>query len=429
MKHLIDIARHKVDQAEVYHTEDSSDSISFSDGKLDKADSTLSSGIALRIIKDGKVGLAHTRNLLDADTLLRQAMISAENGMEAGFRFPLTTDVFQPDTYSPSVETLSKKDLIDEGKRIIDYINARCDSQVNIGIGYGIGQSGLINSAGTALDQKGSGYGSSVQMIFPGTGSGLFHFVTDKQYRALDFEMIDEMIELFAISKNEIVPPTSVMPVIFMPMCMYALIWRLHSAINPANIHTAISPLCNRLGEKIISDKITLRQDPHADDMDNSCGFDSEGTPTRPYAYFDKGVFTTIPTDLNYAEKLKLEPTGNGVRDSVEGMPQSSIINPCLEPGIQSLQDMIASIDQGIIVHSVMGAHSGNILNGDFSVGVSAGFMIEKGVLTGRVKDCMLSGNVYDIFNRDLVIENKATNLGSRKSPAVLFDGISVAGK
>jgi len=429
MEHLIELAKRKVDDAEVYYTEESSDSISFTDGKLDKADSSLSSGIALRIIKDGRIGLAHTRNLLDADALLRQAMISADQGMEVKFRFPLTRDAYKTDTYSASTETLGKKDLIDEGKRMIEYIKARSDGQVNFSIGYGVGTNGLINSAGTALSHQASGYYSSVQLIFPGTGSGLYHFVVDKRRKAMEQEKIDEMIELFAISRNEIVPPTCAMPVIIMPMSMYALFWRLHSAINPINIHNGISPLCNRLGERIVSDKITLRQDPHASDMSDSCGFDSEGVPTRAYAYFDKGVFKAIPTDLNYAQKLNLEPTGNGKRDSIESMPQPNIINPCLEPGAKSLPDMIKSIDRGIIVHSVMGAHSGNILNGDFSVGVSTGFMIENGVLTGRVKDCMLSGNVYDVLNRVIDIEDRATNLGGRKACAVLLDGVSVAGK
>ncbi len=429
MEHLIDLAKQKVDQAEVYFTEESSDSISFSDGKLDKADSSLSSGIALRVIHDGKIGLAHTRNLLDADALLRQAMISAENGLEVKFRFPLTQDVTKTDTYSVSIESISKKDLINEGKRVIEYIKARSEGQVNFSTGFGIGTRGLINSTGTSLSHRTSSYYSSVEMIFPGTGSGLSHFVVDKQWKALDQEKIDEMLELFAISRNEIIPPTSVMPVIIMPMSIYALIWRLHSAINPVNIHAGISPLCNRLNERIISDKITLRQDPLAEDMTSSCGFDSEGTPTRQYAYFDKGVFQTIPTDLNYAQKLNVEPTGNCNRDSVESMPQPNIINPCLDPGVKSLQDMIRSIDQGIIVHSMMGAHSGNILNGDFSVGVSTGFMIQKGVLTGRVKDCMLSGNVYDVLNRVIDIEDRSTNLGGRKACAVMLDGVSVAGK
>jgi len=90
---------------------------------------------------------------------------------------------------------------------------------------------------------------------------------------------------------------------------------------------------------------------------------------------------------------------------------------------------MIAGIDEGIIVHSTMGAHSGNILNGDYSVGVSSGFMIKNGVITGRVKDCMLSGNAYETLNNVSEIESVCHNMGAQKMPAILFDGVSVTGK
>ena len=86
-------------------------------------------------------------------------------------------------------------------------------------------------------------------------------------------------------------------------------------------------------------------------------------------------------------------------------------------------------IKEGILAQFLMGAHSGNVLNGDYSVGVSTGFMIENGRITGRVKDCMLSGNVYETLSNVEAVENKALNLGIHKLPALLCKDVSVAGK
>lgn len=100
MEKLLKLASQAADQAEVYFNESSSDGVEFNDGKLEKADSSLSSGIALRVIKNGKMGLAYTRNLLDPEALVKQALTSAENGVEVSFRLPLTKDLPTLDTYN-----------------------------------------------------------------------------------------------------------------------------------------------------------------------------------------------------------------------------------------------------------------------------------------------------------------------------------------
>ena len=65
MEQLLKLAKASADQADIYWEEVSYDHIEFTDAKLEKADSSLSYALALRVIKDGKCGLAHTRNLLD----------------------------------------------------------------------------------------------------------------------------------------------------------------------------------------------------------------------------------------------------------------------------------------------------------------------------------------------------------------------------
>ncbi|MDD2332726.1 MAG: TldD/PmbA family protein [Candidatus Cloacimonetes bacterium] len=406
MDKLIKMALEQAEQAEVYYTEESSDGISFNDGKLDKADSSLSSGLSLRLIKDGKVGFAHTRNLLDPAKMVKQAMISQENGMEVKFSFPKPTPVRSFDSYDPSLENISKKDLIQKGQELISYVKARSDAQINLNIWYSTGKVQISNSQGTDLSRLESSFGVYAQMIFPGTGSGLVAFFMGPKPGWIPVSEIDEMIELFRISKEQVVPQTGKLPVIFQGSSVYALTWRLDEAIHPSNHYNKISPLCNRIGERIISDKLSYFQNPFDEEMAFCAGFDEEGTPTSKYHFFEKGVFKAIPTDLNYAQKLGLQPTGNGFRHSVETMPGARVINANLSTGDLSLKEMIAQIDNGLIVQSLMGAHSGNILNGDFSVGVASGFLIQGGKLVGRVKDCMLSGNVYDTLNNVVAIEN-----------------------
>ena len=429
MEKLLKLASQAADQAEVYFNESSSDGVEFNDGKLEKADSSLSSGIALRVIKNGKMGLAYTRNLLDPEALVKQALTSAENGVDVSFRLPLTKDLPTLDTYNTAIAELNKEQLLSRGMDVIDYIRSRVEGQVNLGIHYGWEKQGVLNSAGTYLQSRHSEFAIFTNMIFPGTGSGLIKYAVARGMTDIPREELDELIELFRLSATEIVPPTKRMPVIFTPFTLFALLSRFSAASSPASLYNKVSPLCDKLGQKIVSDKLSLYQDPLAADMLSTVAFDSEGTPTRKLDFIRNGVFAGYPTDLNYAAKLGVEPTGNGFRGGVGVLPSAQPVNVCVAPGDKSLPEMISGIDEGLIVHSLMGAHSGNVLNGDYSVGVSSGFLIRGGKITGRVKDCMLSGNAYETLSQIAAIENKSMNFGSHKLPSILCEDVSVAGK
>lgn len=429
MEKLLKLASLAADQAEVYYQEETVDSLAFSDGKLDNCDSALSSGIALRVIKNGKMGLAHTRNLLNREALVKQALLSAENGVEVDFLFPHTQDPPRLELYRPSIETISKENLIEKGNRIIDYVRARIEGQINVSFGYGTGSSGILNSAGTELSARFSGFSTQAMLVFPGTGSGLFTFKTGRDLLELQEADLDELIELFQLSQNEIVPPTKKLPVIFTPISLFALLSRFSAASSPVNIYNRVSPLCGKLGEQIVSEKLSLNREPFDLELGSAASFDDEGTPTRRLTLIDRGVFSAFPTDLNYAAKMNLEPNGCAVRQSVESLPMAHAGNLALAPGDASMAEMISGIKEGILVQFLMGAHSGNVLYGDYSVGVSTGFMVENGCITGRVKDCLLSGNAYETLSKVEAVENKALNLGSHKLPSLLCKDVSVAGK
>ena len=429
MEKLLALATAQADEAEVFFTEDSSDSIEFSDSKLDKADTSMSAGIALRVIKDGKIGLAHTRNLLDPEALVKQALQSASNGMEVAFHFPHTPTVPGLETFSPEVEKLQKEELIGRGNALIDYVNARTQGQFNLNYWYSLAQTGIMNSAGTKLSMKSTDFAVFGQLIFPGTGSGLYKYQLGRKPLDISHHEVDEMIELYKICETEVVPPTKAMPVIFTEQTLFALLSRFFTAAHPSYFYSKVSPLLDKFGEKIVSEKLSLWQDPYDPEMAHTSAFDGEGMPTKKYSFIENGIFQAIPLDLNYAAKLNMQPSGNGMRHSVENQPGAGPMNICMQKGNTSLKDMISGIDEGVIVYSLMGAHSGNILAGEYSVGVSSGLYIKNGKAVGRVKDCLISGNAYDTLSHIAAIENVSHNLGSHKLSAILCDNVSVAGK
>jgi PmbA protein len=84
-------------------------------------------------------------------------------------------------------------------------------------------------------------------------------------------------------------------------------------------------------------------------------------------------------------------------------------------------------MDRGIIVGGVLGAHSGNIPNGDFSIGLSPGLYVENGVIRGRVNEAMIAGNIYDLLKEIVAIEDTVYPTFSGTYPSILFDNVRVA--
>ena len=90
---------------------------------------------------------------------------------------------------------------------------------------------------------------------------------------------------------------------------------------------------------------------------------------------------------------------------------------------------MVSDMKDGLIVEELMGAEQGNILGGDFSGNVLLGFRVENGKIVGRVKNTMVSGNVYQLLKNVAAVGSDARWLGGLYVPSLYFPDISVASK
>jgi len=248
--------------------------------------------------------------------------------------------------------------------------------------------------------------------------------------------LLNYILDTYNKSLKEAFPKGGRMKVLFLPETMYTLIWRLKDGTNGKNIYEQVSPIKDKLGQKILSEKLNIVDEPLNDSIPNSRVFDDEGIPCQNLTLIEAGVLKNFYADLNYAQKLNVKPSGHGYKTNIS----SKIIPlPChltIKPGKKSLTELIKAMDKGIIVAGVMGAHSGNILNGDFSVGLSTGIYVENGEIVGRVKDAMVAGNIYEVMKNVIDIEDTVYPAHSAMYPAtmgmlpaVLFDDVSVATK
>jgi len=163
---------------------------------------------------------------------------------------------------------------------------------------------------------------------------------------------------------------------------------------------------------------------------------DDEGVACSDFKIIENGILKSFFYDLEYAKKLKTKPTGHGFRTSMWGgdpmtlKPRPSMLHVRFKPGDKSLTQLIESIDRGVIIEGALGAHSGNIPNGDYSIGASPGLYIEDGEIIGRVKDAMVSGNVYETLKDVIDVgDTLYTYYYGGRIPAILCDNVNVATK
>jgi PmbA protein len=109
-------------------------------------------------------------------------------------------------------------------------------------------------------------------------------------------------------------------------------------------------------------------------------------------------------------------------------MPSPSFSNLVVGTGDSSFDDMISSIKYGLYVCEFLGGGMSNMLAGDFSVNVELGYLIENGRVSGRVKDTMLTGNVYELLKSIDAIESRTHKKGSLYAPHILFRKASITG-
>ena len=84
-------------------------------------------------------------------------------------------------------------------------------------------------------------------------------------------------------------------------------------------------------------------------------------------------------------------------------------------------------MDNGLIVDQMLGGGGG--ISGDFSINIDLGYYVENGQVTGRIKDTMVSGNVYTALKHLIKLGGDAEWNGSCYTPSLIIDGLSCTGK
>ncbi len=400
---LLSELRSRAEQVEVVEVNSESTEVGFEANRLKSSQVEGTTGIAVRVVVDGRLGFAASSDASALDKLMTNALESAAYGDSVPIAFPKPQGAPEVRTYDQAIVDMPIPRLVDIGEEMIAYLREiEPDAQINATLERGVQHVSIRNQSGadvviersplSMLLEVSRVKGDDVLLTFDVQGTTVW----DDSYMGF-VRRIGEKLEL---AKRSATIRSGRMPVLFSPRGALVLGLPLMLGIDGKNVYTGVSPMRDKVGTRLFDRKLNLVDDATLDGKFGSAAYDDEGVAHRHNVVIEGGVLQGFLYDLKTAAQSGVESTGNASR-SLFRPPSPSPTNLVFAPGETPLSDMIAGIEEGLLVDSVLGLGQGNIISGAFSNSVSLAFKIEEGEIVGRVKDVSIAGNIYELL-RDI---------------------------
>lgn len=441
---LLETACRRVDGADAVWRREEQTAVAFESGRLKAAGVSEEAGVNLRVLSGGRVGVAGTTAAHpEPAALVDRARASAQLGEAVDLAFPATAEEALPRvaTFFDRAAAASLDDLIRVGRRLVERLE-RPGCQVNVNVEREVAHTAVGNTAGGRGSYQATGVavtadltriaGDDVLMIYD-------HYVGADMPSDADLDALVRSIEMrLDPALTVVAPPEGALPVIFTSAGLGAVVLPLEQALSGKTVLQGSSPLAGKIGEPLFDPRLTITDDPLTHGRPATRPVDDECVPSRVTPLVVRGTVGGFIYDLETASRAGTVSTGHG-RRGFFGKPHIGYTNLIVgtgdggrgtgsPTGSQPLGGgLLEGISDGLIVDDLIGVGQGNVISGAFSHPVGLAYRVQRGEVTGRVKDAAVAGNVYELLKRIGGFGNDGRWLGLRWSPSLLLDGVSVA--
>jgi PmbA protein len=215
-------------------------------------------------------------------------------------------------------------------------------------------------------------------------------------------------------TETRLLPEKFIGDVIITPDCFdfFQFIFR---EISDYPLISGTSIYKDQLNEKIADSRLTIHSHPVSQELAEGYFITDDGFEAKNTTILDKGVLKHFLLTI-YGSKKTGKPIGPNRGNSY-----------VIEPGDQSYEDMIKSVDKGILLCRFSGGAPNP--SGDFSGIAKNSYYIEKGQIQYPISETMISGNIANLFQNIKNISRERNDFGSDLVPWIQVRGITVSGK
>jgi PmbA protein len=200
----------------------------------------------------------------------------------------------------------------------------------------------------------------------------------------------------------------------------------LSRALSGMDVLNSSTVFAGRLGERVASDSLSIRDAPTLPGMTGSRPFDDEGVPTSNRWLVKKGILESFVWDNQFGSREGHGSTGNAARDMNSGLVTPAPLLLEVNRGKGDMHKLVSEVDDGYLVWDCQGSHTSSPETGAFSFVASPGLKIEGGDIVGGVQGVMVSGNIIDLLRNVGQIGADHADFGGSFVPSILFRDVSI---
>ena len=415
---------------EAFVSRDAETDIRIYEGQVEHFVAAKTEGVGIRVIREGRTGFAYA-GVLD-ETAVAEVLAEARDNVQfgtpdewAGLAEPDGVEVIEQDLWSDALAEYSTdgkialaKELelltlaVDSRIRVDDANYADVASESAVATTTGIRRTGRENGCYVVVstladdgDETQTGFGFSV-------GRSPIEFDLGKAAK----EASDRATRLLGATK----PSTKRTTVVLDPYVTASFLGIISSTLNGESVAKGRSLFKDRLGENVANSMVTLVDDPTNPKAYTATDLDGEGLAARRNVLIDAGVLQQFVHSSYSARRVGARSTGNAIRGGFKGTPGVGCLALQLLPGQRDQDALIADIDDGVLIQSVSGLHSGvNAISGDFSAGAS-GLTISNGQVGGPIREFTIASTLQRMLQDVVEIGNDVDWLPMRAAGVTL---------
>lgn len=383
--------------------------------------------VRVRVIRDNKTGIANTNSFDEED--IKACAKRACQIAELSQKNPVDFDLPSPSKYKmiPDIDletvNLNPDDRADMVASMVSVADR--DSLTVAGMVSNESASfAIVNNNGVEVEQSYAiGTVSITAMDEDSSGQA------DRQSPYISdidpVKVAEEACERAVLGRN----PKSIEPgeyeVVMLPYAAAEMLnFLYYTGASAVSANAGTSWMDKNIGEKVLSDKLTMIDDPFNPKLAQSKA-DAEGFPKKKLPLIERGIPKNIVFNSYYSKKMNKPNTGHAT-----GGYGPFPMHPVMTPGNKSVEDMISSVKRGVLISRFWYTNIMDPMTVQITTMTRDGlFLIEDGKVTSGLKNMRVTDKMLRVFSGIKSVGKELILTDGMLTPAYHLDGLVFSGK
>ncbi|MBN2796142.1 MAG: TldD/PmbA family protein [Clostridia bacterium] len=418
--------------------ENRSFTMAYMNGNLVRNDKSATGGVSARVFKDGKWGFASQAEISE-ETINKVIESATKNATFLASKAEVSQAPFESDKveeshdYSTNQRRWTQDEVTEYLKSVDDYISSTYPDLVSRTVVLSCleMEKNTITSDGTksywlwprtvfyvGMNTQNEGVPCELGEVFGGRGHFEEHLTTVDDVK-------DKIDQLYAdlMKKNEGVDAIAGLHDVILDADLAGIL--AHEAFG----HTVEADLVRNgsiagdyLNKQVASPLVSLIDFAHSYNdelLPVPVHVDDEGVVCKDAVIIENGILKQFMHNRDSAFEFNHENTGNARAWEYKDEPLIRMRNTAILPGESSLEEMIASIEDGYYFKKTSNGQADT--TGEFMFGVAEGYEIKNGKLGKAIKNTTISGRAFEVLSSVTMVSNEmkwsAAGMCGKKQP------------